>query len=112
MTVLIEVVHFMHIGRLTFILFIVGNMKTIPVTDRLDIHDNKTKVLCFALNKNLKSGKLDQFKLILRKCTKSESDRKQLLKTVGDVYGCPLLRAIEEEKLDFVKYLVDKCGVV
>ena len=86
-------------------------MKSSSVTDPVEMHDHKKKVLCFALNKKLKSGKLDQFKLILRKCTKSKSDRKQLLSSFGDVYGSPLLCAIADKKLDFVKYFVGKCGV-
>ena len=77
--------------------------------ERMENHANKKKYKYFALNDKLETGKLSQFKLMLQKFEKS--DRKKLLTNVGEIYGSPLLKVIKNNKLDFVKYLVEICGV-
>ena len=82
-------------------------MKTISQKNMVENHENKK--VYFTLNEKLKAGNLDQLKLMLNRFPKW--DRKKLLTNVGIMYESPLNRMINYGKLEFVKYLVESCGL-
>ena len=75
--------------------------------DRVEKHSYKK--LYFDLNEKLKAGNLEHFKLLLSKFSKC--DRTEILNNVCAVYGGPLHKAIRRNRLDFVKYMVESCGL-
>ena len=75
--------------------------------DKVEKHENKK--VYFDLNEKLKAGNLQQFKLVLNQFSKW--DRKKLLNNVCVVYGSPLHKVIKSNKLEFVKYMVELCGL-
>ena len=73
------------------------------------VENHENKKVYFTLNEKLKAGNLDQLKLMLNRFPKW--DRKKLLTNVGIMYESPLNRMINYNKLEFVKYLVESCGL-
>ena len=82
-------------------------MRTKSQTDKVKNHDYRN--VYFDLNAKLKTGNLERFKRVLLQFSKC--DRKNLLNNVGVVYGSPLRRVILGNRLSFVKYMVESCGL-
>ena len=82
-------------------------MRTRSQKDKVENHENKK--VYFDLNEKLKACNLEHFKLLLKKFSKW--DKKKLLNNVGAVYGSPLHRMIQSNKFEFVKYMVESCGL-
>ena len=82
-------------------------MRTKSRRDKVKNHENRN--VYFDLNANLKTGNLERFKLVLQQFSKCE--RKNLLNYKCAVYGSPLHRVILSNRLSFVKYMVESCGL-